>query len=176
VTIDGYGLDIGFSDHLYTPLRNTSNYTAIANLYSSHITTATASNSGDSSGSHVVAVWWIFCTWTPVNCKLNYSTIFSQPSLQSPTQLPTLSWSPQLAWGPRYMASGRIQQKTLFLNNSSVVVEVCLPCHCIETAVFLLLCLCSYPWEPVYRVVAEQWIATVAPLFQLSGIMSQYYF
>jgi hypothetical protein len=32
----------GFTDHLYTPLRTTSNYSATANLYNSHITTAPA--------------------------------------------------------------------------------------------------------------------------------------
>jgi hypothetical protein len=58
----------GFIDHLYTPLRTTSNYSATANLHNSRFTTAgakpflacrvstyrplaTASNSGDSSAS-----------------------------------------------------------------------------------------------------------------------------
>jgi hypothetical protein len=36
----GYGLDIGFIDHLYTPLGTTSNYSATANLRNSQITTA----------------------------------------------------------------------------------------------------------------------------------------
>jgi hypothetical protein len=53
----GYGLDIGFIDHLYAPLRNTSHYSATAHLHNSQITAPTASNSGDSSGMHVVAVW-----------------------------------------------------------------------------------------------------------------------
>jgi hypothetical protein len=52
-----------------------------------------------------------------------------------------------------HIASGRIQQKTSLPNNSSIVIEVCLPCRCIETAV-LLLRACSFPQEPVYRVVA----------------------
>jgi hypothetical protein len=63
----GFGLDIGFIDHMYTPPRTTSNYSAIDNLHNSQITTApakpfpvcwcltscslTASNSGDSSAS-----------------------------------------------------------------------------------------------------------------------------
>jgi hypothetical protein len=67
VSIDGVRLDIGFIDHLYTPLGTTSTYSAIANLHTLQITTAsaksfpsrsltTASNSGDSSVSrtHVV--------------------------------------------------------------------------------------------------------------------------
>jgi hypothetical protein len=64
----GFGLDIGFIDHLYTQLVSTSNYTAIADLSTLQITTAdaksfpdccvftsrslvTTSNSGDSSAS-----------------------------------------------------------------------------------------------------------------------------
>jgi hypothetical protein len=66
--LTGYGLDIGFIDHLYTPLETTSNYSANANLHTLQITAvntkfspsrsafnsrslATASNSGDSSCS-----------------------------------------------------------------------------------------------------------------------------
>jgi hypothetical protein len=38
----GFGLDIGFIDHLFAQLRTTSNYSAIATLHNSQITTATA--------------------------------------------------------------------------------------------------------------------------------------
>jgi hypothetical protein len=59
---------------------------------------------------------------------------------------------------PRYtrIALGRSQHKTLFPNNSSIVIEVCLPRRCTEVAV-LLLRECSFPREPVYRAVAYQW-------------------
>jgi hypothetical protein len=67
VTVDGVW--IGFIDHMYTPLRTTSNYSDTANFHSSQIITAPnkpfssllcltscsltmASNSGDSSASH----------------------------------------------------------------------------------------------------------------------------
>jgi hypothetical protein len=36
----GFGLDVGFTDHLYTRLGTTSNYSATANLHNSQITTA----------------------------------------------------------------------------------------------------------------------------------------
>jgi hypothetical protein len=36
----GYGLVNGFIDHLYTPLRTASNYSAIANRHTLQITTA----------------------------------------------------------------------------------------------------------------------------------------
>jgi hypothetical protein len=92
--------------HLYTPLRTTSNYCAIANVHTSPITTAptklffsaccvfnsyslaTASNSGDSLAScaHVITVQWISCNWTLANCQLNYSANSSHPSLQNSTQ------------------------------------------------------------------------------------------
>jgi hypothetical protein len=42
-------------------------------------------------------------------------------------------------------ASGRIQQKTPFPNNSSIVIEVCLPRRCIETVDLLLLRAYSFP-------------------------------
>jgi hypothetical protein len=70
----------------------------------------------------------------------------------------------------RYIASGRLQQKTPFPNNPSIVLEVSLPCCFIETVVLLLP---SFPREPVYRVFAWLWISTLAPLFWLSGIKSQ---
>jgi hypothetical protein len=38
----GFGLDIGLTDHLYTQLVRTSNYSAIANLHILQITNATA--------------------------------------------------------------------------------------------------------------------------------------
>jgi hypothetical protein len=67
-TIEGVWTGEWFIDHLYTPLKTTSNYNAIANLHNSQITTApakpfparrvftsrylqTASNSGDFSAS-----------------------------------------------------------------------------------------------------------------------------
>jgi hypothetical protein len=38
----GYGLDIGFIDHLYTPLVSTSNYSVTVNQHTLQITTAPA--------------------------------------------------------------------------------------------------------------------------------------
>jgi hypothetical protein len=72
-------------------------------------------------------------------------------SLLSHLRLPsqeTPSIPSQPALDPRYIASGWIQQKTPFFNNSSIVIVVCLPSRCIETA-GLLLCACSLPQEPV---------------------------
>jgi hypothetical protein len=53
----------------------------------------------------------------------------------------------------RCMASGRPQQKTPFPNNSSIVIEACLPRRCIETTVLLLLAYSSLQ-ECVYEAVA----------------------
>jgi hypothetical protein len=111
-----YGLDIGFIDHLHTPLGTTSNYSTVSNLHTLQITAAfaklfpacfvfnshslaTASNIGDSlaSRAHVVTVRRISYNWTSVNCQLNYSAISSQPTLQNSTQLPTLNWTLSLS-------------------------------------------------------------------------------
>jgi hypothetical protein len=70
--------------------------------------------------------------------QLNWIAVSSQPPLQSSTALSTqLSLNrPQLAWGSRYVASGRTQQKTPFPKNPSVVFCVfvaagtCLPSRC----------------------------------------------
>jgi hypothetical protein len=62
----------------------------------------------------------------------------------------------QLFWNPCHIASGRPQQKTPFPNNSCIVIEVCLPRRCTQTAVLLLLLACSFPREPVYGAVAYQ--------------------
>jgi hypothetical protein len=48
--------------------------------------------------------------------------------------------------------------------------------RCIETAVLRLLLAYSLQRECVYRTVAYQWTSALAPLFRLSGVMSQYYF
>jgi hypothetical protein len=58
------------------------------------------------------------------------------------------------ALDPCYIALGQPKQKTPFPNNSSVVIDVCLPCCFIETVVLLLLCPSLFPQEPVYQVVA----------------------
>jgi hypothetical protein len=48
----------------------------------------------------------------------------------------------QLAWDPRYIASGRIQQKTPFTNNPLIVACVfvvagtCLPSRCLAMNVY----------------------------------------
>jgi hypothetical protein len=60
----------------------------------------------------------------------------------------------QLALDRPFRASGRIKQKITFPNNTSIVIEVCLPRRCIETTVLLLVRACSFPPEHVYRVVA----------------------
>jgi hypothetical protein len=39
---------------------------------------------------------------------------------------------------PQYIASGRSPQKTSFYNNCSILIGMCLPPRCIETAVLLL--------------------------------------
>jgi hypothetical protein len=62
---------------------------------------------------------------------LNHSTAVSRHSLNSQLF--------QLAWGSRYIASGRPQQKTPLPKNFSMVIYVCLPRRCIETAVLILL-------------------------------------
>jgi hypothetical protein len=90
------GVWIGFVDHLHTPLGNTSNYSAIANLHTLQITAAplnlflaccvfnsrslaTASNSADSSASrdHVVTVQWISRKWA-LTYQLTTSFHFTQ--------------------------------------------------------------------------------------------------
>jgi hypothetical protein len=102
---------IGFFDHLHTPLGTKSNYSATANLHTLQIpqhplspspaccvftsrSLGTASKSGyySASRAHVVTVRRISRNWALVDCQLNYSTVSSQPPLQSSTQLPTLNW------------------------------------------------------------------------------------
>jgi hypothetical protein len=130
VAIDGVWTGYGFSDHLNPQLATTSNYSPTANLHTLQITAAaakpspacyvltsrslaTASNSGDSSASRAQ----VLLSQSPMQNSLstvNYNVISSQPPLQSSAELPTLSslHFAQLAWDPRYIDSGRTQQKT----------------------------------------------------------------
>jgi hypothetical protein len=70
-----------------------------------------------------------------------------------------------------YIASVRPQQKTPFPSNSPIVIEVCLPRHCIETAVLLWLLAYSFPREPVYQSRCLAITAPLAPRFRLSGVL-----
>jgi hypothetical protein len=68
----------------------------------------------------------------------------------SPLRLKPCGNSPlkfSLLWHPCYIASGRLQQKTPFPNNSSLVIEVCLIRRCIETAILRLLIGYSLPHD-----------------------------
>jgi hypothetical protein len=67
-----------------------------------------------------------------------------------------------------YIASGRTQQKTRFPNNSSIVIEVCLPRRCIETAVLLPLPACSFRVNLFTEPLRSN------ELFRHLGVMSQY--
>jgi hypothetical protein len=134
-----YGLDIGFIDTTHTPLGTTSNDSATANLHNSQFTTstdrpfpaccvfnsrslATASNSGESSAFRARSYCHSRSCRTLVN-SLNPSWQLSTPELSirfsaatascQLNSLPSLlSYPPQLARGPRYIASGRTQQIT----------------------------------------------------------------
>jgi hypothetical protein len=106
----GYGLHIGYIDHLYTPLGTASNCSAIAELHSLQITTATTKpspaccvlNSRSLATALTVeiiqfpALTSLLSGEYPaselgVNCQINYSIISSQPLLQNSSQLPTLN-------------------------------------------------------------------------------------
>jgi hypothetical protein len=98
----------GFIDHLHTPLGTTSTYNTIADFHTSQTTTApakpfpaccvfishslaTAANSGNLQLYAFMSSCHSCPCRTFLNCQLNYSTISSQPSLQSSTELPTLN-------------------------------------------------------------------------------------
>jgi hypothetical protein len=99
VTVDGVWIG-GLVDHLYTPLRTTSNNSDITDLhtlqnitvsdkpfpaccvFTSH-SLATASNGGDTSASHVQVLVTVACE--KLLLTVNYNTICFQPPLQNST-------------------------------------------------------------------------------------------
>jgi hypothetical protein len=102
----GFGMDIGFIDHLHRHV-STSNYSATANLHNSQITTppakhfqsrslATASNSGDSSASRAQV-----------------------PSSQTPIQ--------------NWLSSNHIENTALLLLSTFFSAEMRLPRYCVAT-------------------------------------------
>jgi hypothetical protein len=106
-----------------------------------------------------VLEWWPDLLRTYATCYYSSQTIMwhTMSSLLHHLRLPfqeTPSVLIQPALHPRYIASGRPQQKSRFPNSPSIVIEVCLPRSCIETAVLLLLRACSFPRGSVYLVVA----------------------
>jgi hypothetical protein len=64
-----------------------------------------------------------------------------------PQEIPLIFIQP--AMDSRYVAQGRIQQKTPFPNNPFNVIEMCLPRRCIEVAVLLFFPSFSFLQEPV---------------------------
>jgi hypothetical protein len=104
----GFGLEIGFIDHLYTGLGTTGNYTATANLHNLPITAAPAKlfqsavlqpfpdngfNSGDSSASFAQAL----SSQIPVQNSLNSSQ--SQSYVTTDGQPTSLSRNKAPIWG-----------------------------------------------------------------------------
>jgi hypothetical protein len=76
----------------------------------------------------------------------HYEVFFARPNSFLAIILPTPeTLSILFCVRSRYIASGRPPQKTPFPNNSSVVIEVCLPRRCIETEVIRLLLAYSLP-------------------------------
>jgi hypothetical protein len=127
-----------------TRLVPTLNYSGIANLRTLQVTTApaksspaccvlnnrslaTASNSRDSSASRTQ----VLLSQPPVLNSLNSFNSTVAPSIlslpcraQLHCQLSTLNHQLSRPGGPRYIAPGRTQQKTLFSNNPSIIVGV----------------------------------------------------
>jgi hypothetical protein len=55
----GFGLDIGFTDHLYTPHRTTSNYSAFTDLHTLQIT----------------STQWVFSVFTNRIVTMDFNTV-----------------------------------------------------------------------------------------------------
>jgi hypothetical protein len=72
----------------------------------------------------------LFPSWQAGVSKLNCNVAIASQSSSTPSILILL------ALDPRYIASGRPQKKTPFPNNSSIVIEMCLPFRCTETQLF----------------------------------------
>jgi hypothetical protein len=159
---------IGFTDHLHTPLRTTRNYNGTVNLHTLQLTVIP-----NSVLSLLVSTSRFLATdfnTGPIAISLNYTlqisrhysthkVFSSQPEFQLstdllPSRLNFFDCHIKRLNYPRYIASRRPQQKTPFPKNFPIVIEACLPRRCIEMVVLLLLGACSFPREPVYRVVA----------------------
>jgi hypothetical protein len=181
VTIDEVWTGYGFIGHIHTPLGTTSNYNAIANLTPpakpfpaccvlTSCPLVTSSNSGDSSAYRAQV---LPSTTLVHNCL---PPLLSLPcivqlhiALNFRIELPTLNSLSrflnyyQLAWGPRYIASGWTQQKTAFPNNPSIVACVfvaagtCLPRHCLAIDVH------SGSTIPAFRRHARIRVLSISP-------------
>jgi hypothetical protein len=142
----------GFIDHFYTQLETTSNYSAIANLYTFQIITAptkpfpaccvfmsrslaTASNNGNSSASRA-------------------QVLSSQPPVRN-SCLTSLLLTYSVNWQlcrPNYLQDNSSAQTTQTVSSShSIVVESYLPCRCLTMATVLLLVSRVLPSNGVYK-------------------------
>jgi hypothetical protein len=121
--------------------------------------------------------WWPDLLHTYTTCSYtSQTTIWHTVSsllhhLRLPPQEnPSIIFS--AAWDLRYTASGRPQQKTPFPNNSSTIIEVCLPRRYKEAVVLLLLRSCSFSGNLFTESLPSN--ERLFSLFRLSGVMSQY--
>jgi hypothetical protein len=148
----GYGFDIGFIEHLYTPLRTTGSYSTTTNLHTLQFTTAptklfpachvftsrslaTASSSGDSSASHVQAPPLPTHSELPASYSLDWTGSLSLLSLSCRAQLHSAQhYQPSALFFYNHFA--RTEQKTSF------------------TTIHLLLLAYLLLWKLVYRSIA----------------------
>jgi hypothetical protein len=98
---------------------------------------------------YMVVCWLIYgsCIDDRIYCTLiqlvtTQNTIWhTMVFLLNHLRLPSSETPPiiiSVAWDPRYIASGRPQQKPVFRNNSFILIGVCLARRCVETAVFFI--------------------------------------
>jgi hypothetical protein len=84
--------------------------------------------------------------------------LFAASVAELNSQLPILS--SQLAWGPRYIASGRTQQNTS-VSTVPLLFWACLPIHCLETAVcWIAYCITTAVLVVCFEVSAQQRVYT----------------
>jgi hypothetical protein len=146
----------GFIDHVYTLLGTTRNYSAVANIQTSQVTSTrlvfsvfarlflvtaltvdilqlpTLKSSSHSRPCRIL-----------VNCQLDCSTIPSQPPLQSLI----LDANPQLTWLLQFSSSQQLctdRIENIVPNNSHVIVDECLLIRYLETccitSLFIVTC------------------------------------
>jgi hypothetical protein len=136
-------LDIGFIDHLYTRLGNTSSYSGTSNLHNSQIATTSAKHFHLAVSSSAVPWQWLL---TVEKLQLHALQVLSSP-YRTNLVAPIVS----LKIPPHGPSRKTCSNSTSIVARQFVALGTCLVSCCLETSLALFTCLAVVAYKLQYH-------------------------